>query len=158
MHAAHRSATPRIRAAFTLLEAIVAIVILTSVALVCLQLRAQSAAQAARLREHQAIERALDTILTMAEAGLLPDPAGPEEDDPLQRVEWTGEHLGEPYVCTRVREVVANPIADSQSPGANTILVDRYTVEYQGRDARMIRPIRIVRNQRETVDADGSDS
>lgn len=153
------TARPRSARAFTLLEAIIAIVILTSVAMVCLQLRAQSAAQAARLRDHQSTQRGLDALLTMAEARLLPDPEGPEEDDPSRRIEWRGEHLGRPYVCTRVRQSMPNPIADAEQRGIPAVIVvDRYSVEYNGDEAEIMRPVRIARSQREVVnpDEDGS--
>lgn len=97
--------------AFTLLEAMIALIVLAGVASACLQLRAQALRGRAAAAEATSREAALQDLLDSAIAGFLGDPAQrPDEDDETPRTVWTGELHGQPYEV--VREVVqrTNPV------------------------------------------------
>ncbi len=146
------------RPAVTLLEAIIALVILTAVASACLQLRAQAIGSAARLAARSSAQEGAREVLELAAAGLLP-PDQMERDEETAGsgsapggasggggVIWRGERLGEPYQCTRTRQQVPNP-ARAALPAAKAQLlaayvsVDRYEVHYAGATAQLVVPI-----------------
>jgi prepilin-type N-terminal cleavage/methylation domain-containing protein len=127
---------------FTLLESIIALAMIGSVAGACLQVRAQSLAGRQRLTARQATDRGFETILRLAQSGLL-DGGVPERNEAGQvtRITWTGEHLGEPFTCERERTLVANPVdpvGDESLPA--TITLWAWTVGYGGETARLLTP------------------
>jgi len=135
------------KAGFTLLESIIALAMIGAVAGACLQVRAQSLAGRQRLTVRQNTDRAIDTILRLAQSGLLDDGLSErDEEGKITRITWTGDHLGEPFTCERVRTTVANPIdipGDESFPG--TITMWRWTVEIRGESAEVFTPARASR-------------
>lgn len=95
--------------AFTLLEAMIALIVLAGVASASLQLRAQALRGRAAAAEATAREAALQDLLNQAVAGFLGEPAQrPEDRDaPILRTVWIGQLHGEPYEV--VREVAQRP-------------------------------------------------
>ena len=142
---------PRRRTGFTLLEAMIAVVILAGVAAVCLQLRVQSLRTAFAVEEAGAERRAIEHLLMLAEAGVLPGPQGPADDDPTMTVRWRGDWLGRPFLCTKARTPLRSPIPDAAQRGlAETIVLDQYTLEYNGETVTTYRvpaPIREATTQ-----------
>lgn len=135
------------RPGFTLLESIIALAMIGAVAGACLQVRAQGLAGRQRLTVRQNTDRGIDTILRLAQSGLLEDglPERNEEGD-VTRISWTGEHLGEPFTCQRVRTTIANPIdgaGDESFP--TSITVWRWVVGFRGESAEVITPARSAR-------------
>lgn len=122
-----RRAEPR---SFTLLEAVLATVILSSVVVVCLELRAQTVRHATRIDARQQVMRETDSLLTMATGGFLGEP---QVDAESRTLTWTGSHLGSPY------EVVASPV-EMDNPAAHVtdlalspkITLWRFAIEYRG--------------------------
>jgi type II secretory pathway pseudopilin PulG len=120
-------------AAFTLLEAVLALAILSSLVVVAMSIRAQSLAQTQRLEARAAAQRETQAIIDMAHAGLLPDP----EVDPrtLART-WRWTHLGEPFTLTATRHEAPNPAGALTAPGgrplSDRIVLWRYELDYRG--------------------------
>lgn len=137
----------RTRSAFTLLESIIALAMIGAVAGACLQVRAQSMAGRQRLTVRQTTDRGIDTILRLAQSGLLEDGQSEKnEEGQTTRITWTGERLGEPFTCERVRTQLANPIdsaGDETIPP--TVIMWRWTVEYRNETAQMLTSARAPR-------------
>ena len=131
------------RAAFTLLESIIALAMIGAVAGACLQVRAQSLAGRQRLTVRQSADRAICTILRLAQSGLLEGgQAERNEEGRTTRINWTGDFLGEPFTCRRVRTLIANPIAragDDSIPASITMWL--WTVEHRGETAELLTPM-----------------
>ncbi len=130
---------------FTLLESVAALSVLTGVAIICMQLRVQAAVHAVELSERASAQHAAAALLELAVSGMLPAGEGPEEDDPLQRITWTGSRLGKKYTCTRERITIKNPVAGA--PGVNDgavaqlVEMNRFSVECAGVTLETIRPL-----------------
>jgi len=131
-------------AGFTLLESIIALALIGAVAGACLQVRAQSLAGRQRLTVQQETDRGLETILRLAQSGLLADGIAERDDtDQLTRMTWAGDHLGSPFTCTRERFTTNNPVPSAgDEPLPQVITLWRWTVEYQGETARALTPQR----------------
>ncbi len=129
--------------AFTLLESIIALALIGAVAGACLQVRAQSLAARQRLTIKQQADRGLETILRLAQAGLLEDGVAERDDsDKLSRMTWIGEHEGAPFVCERERITTNNPIDTSGVEDVpQTVTLWRWTVEYRGETAQVLRTV-----------------
>lgn len=126
-----RPSPRRQSAGFTLLEAIVALVILASACIVCMQIRAQSISSHERLARQQRVDRATDAVFQMMINGLLPRP---EKDAKSGRPVWRGEHLGKPFEVTRDRVIVANPVAGQVAYQVSPeVSVWKYAIAYEGR-------------------------
>lgn len=125
------------RRGFTLLEAILALTILSSVVIVCVGMRAGAMARADRLERRDAAQRDAQAIFEMATSNLLPPPIVSE--DRLTRT-WRGEHLGAPYTLQASLTSVANPVAPvaptTQLRLSDQIFVWRYTLTFEGRPDR----------------------
>ncbi len=96
------------RRGFTLLEAVLALAILSAVMVVCLGLRAQALASAARITAGQRAQRGTQEVYESLVAGLLPDP---EVDEETGARTWRGERLGRPFVLIARPAEVRNPVA-----------------------------------------------
>ncbi|TVQ31707.1 MAG: hypothetical protein EA376_08570 [Phycisphaeraceae bacterium] len=133
------------RRGVTLLEAIVAMTVLASVAIVCLQVRTQGLMQSRRVEEIQRTERIAGAILDQAMNRMLPGAEGPNEDDPARRIIWRGEQDGVAWECVRELTLVRNPlawsgvVADSDRL-ATYILVDQYRLTLGELTIEAIRP------------------
>lgn len=114
------------RAAFTLLEAVLALAILSSVLVVCLTVRAQSIAQRARLSERLDGAQDCEAVFESIIGGVLP--ATRSDPETGARV-WEGERSGRPYSVVATREVRPSPIVGTeQDERAAFVTVWRYTV------------------------------
>jgi len=114
------------RAAFTLLEAVLALAILSSVLVVCLTVRAQSIAQRARLVERLADTAECEAIFESIVGGVL----SPTRVDPTAGLRvWEGERAGRPYTVEAKREVRASPLASNPDEAkARFVTVWQYKV------------------------------
>lgn len=123
----------RVRA-FTLLEAVIALIIISSVIVSVLSLRSQAIAQGQRLTERRFVERETESLFRMLLAGMLDDPTRSETTN---NVTWTGTHAGREYTITRQRETMPNPmsreVASEGRPVSPAISVWKYTIELGGR-------------------------
>jgi type II secretory pathway pseudopilin PulG len=135
------------RPGFTLLESNIALAMIGAVAGACLQVRAQSLAGRQRLTARQTTDRGIDTILRLAQHGLLEaGESEKDEENKLTRTTWTGDYLGEPFTCERKRTQLANPIdltGDESAP--TTITLWRWSVEYRNETAELLTPLRVNR-------------
>lgn len=105
--------------AFTLLEAVVALALLSGVIVATLSLRAQSVAAAVRIERRLAQEQAVEAALDRAMTGtLFPPPATDSADEtPLQR--WEGEIAGVPCVCERSLARMPDPLDGGEGRGGD---------------------------------------
>jgi len=126
------------RTGFTLLEAVIALAILASFTVVCLQLRAQGLAARARIDAALRHERVMQSLLQEAMAGLLPGREVEFDDQgEVVRITWSGDRFGQPYRCVRERvEARVDLPADDQAEQRPASTV-RYTVRYAGEEADM---------------------
>ena len=118
--------------AFTLLEAVIALVIISSVIVSVLSLRSQSIAQGERLAERRFVERETESLFRMLLAGRLDRPTRDETDG---KVTWRGEHAGRGYTIVRERTAMSNPMADGRRAVSPTISVWKYTITLGGRES-----------------------
>jgi len=109
--------------AFTLLEAVIALVILTALIASVLSLRASAVAASIAVDTALAEQRVADRVLTLAIEGLLSSPEQtdrpPEpglENHPPQ-LRWAGATDGLDWVCTRTFVLVERPTVPPP-PGA----------------------------------------
>jgi hypothetical protein len=116
------------RAAFTLLESIIAITILTAVVVVCLQVRAQSLRTLRGIEIDRRADLASQSIFDTVIAGALPEP---QSGDGV--VIWTGDHLGRPYRVERVRVERSSPVSAGEARLAPVVRVFEYRVRYDER-------------------------
>lgn len=138
------------RGGFTLLEVVIAIVILATFAVACLQLRVNGLHAAKQIEKSQRSQRAIDDVLELAVNRMLPDPVVErDEKGALVRITWRGEHLGHAYEC--VSEVVMVPAprlaraqteAEPKEPAAATVRVQRYVVTIGGEKGELLLPVR----------------
>lgn len=91
----------------TLLEAVLALAILSSVLIVCLELRARMLRHTEALQRSQMVERETSNLILMASAGLLPDPV---RDERAGAFVWKGDHLGHPFTITAAPVALPSPV------------------------------------------------
>lgn len=124
------------RAAFTLLEAVLALAILSAVAVVCVGVRTQSLSSARRMESRASAQRDVQAIFEMLTAGLLP-PAAVDKESRARL--WRGEYLGVEYELIAAPETLPNPVFDAERPEAKTmsdrIVMYRYRLTYRGRES-----------------------
>ena len=126
------------RRAFTLLEAVIALIILSSFVVACLQLRLNGLRAGRAIAEQQRIERVIDDVLQLASNQLLPDPIREEDGDgDVSRIIWRGELAGFEYECVSQRAAVS-PIG--AAAGGSAVPVMRYTVTIDDRTVVQYRP------------------
>lgn len=132
MRALFRSGPAR---GFTLLEAVLALAILSAAMIVCLEMRAQSMAMGARMAERHATFRDEQAIFEMVTAGLLEELPGVRGQGASRS--WQGEHLGRPFRLTARAVTVENPAASlligEERRLSDRIVMWRYELEYRGR-------------------------
>ena len=124
--------------AFTLLEAVLALAILSSVLVVCLSVRAEALAQRARLTTRLDAGQECEAIFEAIIGGVLP----PSSIDPESGVRrWEGERAGfaggrpggRAFVVEARRIEAASPLAsDPTRPRAASVFVWRYEVSFEG--------------------------
>lgn len=96
------------RAAFTLLEAVLALAIISAALIAVLQVRTQLIKGAQQVREWQSIERDDEAIFRMLIAGLLPPP---EIEQGI--VVWQGILHDRPFTIERTVQTIPNPYANT---------------------------------------------
>ncbi len=123
------------RRAFTLLEAVIALVVLSAVVVSVLSLRSQTLRDAQRLSERRFVERETESIFRMLLAGMLDRPT---RESVSGTVTWRGTHLGEAYTIVREYTRLPNPMLgeSAREPGrvvSPEISVWAYSVTLGGR-------------------------
>lgn len=136
------------RGGFTLLEVVIALIILSTFAVACLQLRLSGLRAGQEIAADQRIERALDDVLALAVDRMLPDPLVEKDDaGEVVRIIWRGDRLGTPFVCVAdVVEAPAPVLAVTQSTDADgapraSVRVRRYTATVNNHTAFILRPM-----------------
>ncbi|MCA9312048.1 MAG: prepilin-type N-terminal cleavage/methylation domain-containing protein [Phycisphaerales bacterium] len=119
-----------IRSGFTLLEAVLALVILAAVLIVCLQIRVQGVKTRAALVRTQQQDQAVEAIFQQVIHNVLP---GGEVDDG-GAIHWKGEHLGRPFTIDKQPTFVNNPVqrgvTSDGTPAAPTVRIFEYTITW----------------------------
>lgn len=116
---------------FTLLEAVVALGILSAAMIVILQIRAQVMGVGADVRRVADAQREQEMLFQMLINGALPNP----RSDPETGVTyWEGRELGGDYRITRRLVEVSNPVYGQLNAEMQpTVYVVQYTIEFKGR-------------------------
>lgn len=118
---------------FTLLEAIVSLVLVASIAAATLELQMQGTLAREKASDSMRHAQGVESLFTMLVERVL-DP--PELDLGTGRPTWKGTHIGKPYTITREPVLVENPIKrtipEQAEELAVTVAVYRYEVEYAG--------------------------
>lgn len=116
------------RRGFTLLEAVLSLIILTAVLSICLQIRVQGVHQANTVARMQQEDQAIEALFQQAIHNALPGEAPPNENG-VRR--WEGEHLGASYTIERQPTRMANPALAAAGPdAAPTVEVFEYTMTW----------------------------
>lgn len=114
------------RRAFTLLESLLALVILSAIIVVCLQLRAQAGMTAARAESRVAAANRTEALFQCVVNGLL---GKPESGEDGAEIVWRGEQAGVPYTVVRTHTTAPNPARGQVTyPVAESIALFRYRV------------------------------
>ncbi len=137
------------RGGFTLLEVVIALVILSTFAVACLQLRLSGLRAGQKIAQAQHIERSLDDVLALAVDRMLPDPLVEKNDaGEVVRIIWKGDRFGEPFECvSEVVNVLAPTIVDpktaqgDQASSQSTVKMQRYTATLDSHTAVLLRPM-----------------
>lgn len=127
------------RTGFTLLEAIVALVLVASMAAAVLELQMQATRARADASVGRSHAQASEAVFTMLIERVI-DP--PVLDLSTGRPAWSGEYLGEPYEIARRPVLVANPVPSALPQHARTIAstvaLYAYTVTYAGESTEFL--------------------
>jgi type II secretory pathway pseudopilin PulG len=95
------------RRAFTLLEAVLALAMLTAVIIVCLQMRAQVGMVGRQVERIAARDNAAEALFQSLVNGLLGAPVDSEKPGAMM---WEGVQNGEKYKVVRTATRVPNPV------------------------------------------------
>lgn len=132
------------RRGFTLLEAVIALIILSSFVVACLQLRLNGLRAGRAIAEQQRVERVMDNVLELASLQLLPEPVVERNDDgDVARIIWRGELAGYTYECVSQRTTVA---AIGDAPAESSVPVMRFAVTIGERTVVQYLPVRPSRS------------
>lgn len=124
------------RRAFTLLEAILALGILSAAVIVCVGVRGQVILGAQRLREVQRQDRADDGLFQMLINQTIDEP---RVDDRLGTLVWRGTYLGKPYEIERRGVSFPNPMAGQvRYDVSDRVRLVRYAITYDGRESEVL--------------------
>lgn len=134
--AARPACVRRARRGFTLLEAVLAMAILSSVLVVALGVRAQSMSLATRLDADRRALIGQEELFAMVLEGLLPL----SQNDARSRTRtWSGEHMGLPYLIVATPVDITTPLPEevrgTLAPG---VVMFRYTLTYAGRESEVL--------------------
>ncbi len=120
--------------AFTLLECLLALAIISGVLIAMLEMRSNSLRDRVELGEIQRADREAEALFQMFVTGSV---ASPEVDKERRSVTWEGEFLGHPYRAVRVVRQVPNPALRAMGEQAEalraTVPIFGYTLAYKGR-------------------------
>ncbi len=118
----------RTRRAFTLLEAVLALAILSSALIVALQIRSSALAQTLDLETRLRVNHDLRAIAMLRESGAL---GFPEVDEQSAARTWRGEHNGEPFTIKATPMLVPSPIPRTpESELAESVPMLRFEITY----------------------------
>ena len=137
MSSAHRQSVVHAHG-FTLLEAVIALALMSMILIASLELRVQAMRTGASIGDACRDARPMNDLYTMLINRALPEPV---RDEQTQQPVWSGDYLGKPYRITRVRETVENPVASTvqHEPGQQTtVRVWRYTMRYDNQEMAFI--------------------
>lgn len=133
------------RGGFTLLEAVLALAILSAVMVVCLGMRSQALGANTRLSARHAEQRDTQAIFDMVSAGLMPNPIVDKESGARR---WRGEYLGAEYELAAQRVNLPNPVASLPAAAAalakeksglsERMFMWRYELKYRGRTSEFL--------------------
>ena len=113
-----------------------ALAILASAIIACLQVRAQMMAGTQRLREVQRSDRAEEALFQMLVNNTLPEAHVDKERSILV---WEGDYLGRPYRIERFPMSVSNPVRGRVPYAvAERVSVFRYVMKYAGRESEIV--------------------
>jgi len=127
-----RAARSISRRGFTLLEAVIALLVLGSVIVSVLSLRSQALAQSERISARQSLERERESLFRMLLAGILDEPVRTHEGE---RTVWQGTHLGREYEIVREIERFENPMLGTGRVVSAEISAWKYTIMLGGRSS-----------------------
>lgn len=120
---------------FTLLEAILALGILTAATIVALDMRAQMLRSGERVRAVQREDRDHEALFEMLVSGMLEDPRLDEREGYV----WEGQFLEKDYRITRRIDSVPNPMSTEVAyEVASRVGVFRYRIEYGDRETTVV--------------------
>ncbi len=129
------------RRAFTLLEVIIAMVILATFGVALLQVRLEGLRAGRLIAESSRVERALGDVLALAQREMLPPPRFERNDaGEIVRVIWEGAHLGFDYICVQEHADVPAPRLPGEAEAAATVRVRRLAATIAGETAEIILP------------------
>ena len=113
--------------AFTLIESVLALVILATVLAICLQIRVQGIKQQAALKRMQQQDQAVEALFQQVTHNLLP--GGPPGENGERQ--WNGEHLGRPFTVSKQATIVDNPaLGVAAANAAPTVRLFQYTITW----------------------------
>lgn len=114
---------------FTLLEAILALIMLAGVMVACLSMRSQSLVSGERLSEVHRQDRDRIELFHMLINGLLLEPRADPETNQLI---WEGDHHGDEYRIVRTQRPVPNVIRGQVNyPLSEQIVMSHYEITYR---------------------------
>ena len=132
-----RASGPLASAGFTLLEAVLALMILSGVVVAALGIRAQSIKVAHQLTAARGAQHDAQALFDLASAGLLGEPAAVEPES--RTVIWRGEHLGHPYEMRSMPVELPSALPADQRAGlSDQIVMRRYTLSYRGTESQFL--------------------
>ena len=119
----------RVQLGFTLLEAILALIMLAGVMVACLSMRSQSLVRGEKLAEIHRQDRDRIELFHLLINGLLLDPTVDAEAGLLI---WEGEHHGDEYRIVRSQKLVPNVDRGQVNyPLSEQIMMNYYEVTYR---------------------------
>lgn len=128
------------RRAFTLLEAVLALAILSGAVMATLGIRARAMIATEQMEALQRDERDAQAVFDLLVAGMLGAPDSVDRE--TGRAAWSGTlsgSSGRRYSVVREAELVPNPLRSGAEPGeAGQVAVWRYTVEVGGTEVRFL--------------------
>lgn len=124
------------RPGFTLLEATLALAMLASVMVVCLELRSQTIVARRGVTDRAQADRDVQMIVTMLTGGGL---GAPEVNPETRERHWVIDLDGRTFDVKASKKKIANPIAGHGIKGvSDEIEVWEYTIDANGRVTRML--------------------
>jgi len=121
---------------FTLLEAILALAILSAAVIVCVGIRGQMLLGTERLREIQRQDRAEEGLFQMLINQTIDEPI---VDAERGTVVWRGTYLEKPYEVERRGASFPNPmIGQVGYDVAERVRLIRYVIQYDGRESEVL--------------------
>ncbi len=115
-----------------------ALALMTMILVASLELRVQSMRTGTDIGQASREMRQIEALFDMLINRTLPEPV---RDVATSGYVWRGDHLGQPYIITRQREEVDNPVAGLDGANIDSqpqVSVFRYIITYQGEQVTMV--------------------